>query len=410
LQVTLPVGRHLIRVSKDKYEQSPAKPIQVDKNQVTSVSFKLVELTVQPGFLEISSTPGASVKVDGVPWGTIGQDGKARVQVAPKASYVLEIQASNSDLWKKTVGPVRADQALPVTASLTFKPLPVVDAFTGPTEPVVQGQSAKITWKTSNARSVDIDGIGQNLNPNDSKEVAVSQNTTFTLIAKGEGGSSAARTLSVTVKAAVKPPSVLSFRASPARIQQGESTTLTWSTTDAQSVTIDNGIGTNSANGSRQVTPTQNTTYQLTASGPGGSANFTTSVIVDAKPQPTQPAPLPVVDQTAKEAAEIKDALNRLSAAYATQLVSEVKKEWTGMTKEQEKAVGGVFSNEGFKAVAIQYDGCSAPSVNGDTAVISCTETTSWTADKKRSSHPMPVSITLKKISGVWKVENKFGK
>jgi hypothetical protein len=418
LQITLPVGEHTIRVAKDKYSQLAAKKITVEKDQAANLSFKLAELTVEPGFLDISSTAGASLKIDGQPWGNIPPDGRAQIQVSPKATYLIELQAPNADSWIKTVGPVKADQHLNVTANLIFKAIPAtIESFTGPAEPVSPGQSVKITWKTANARTVDIGGIGPNLNPNDSRDVSIFQNETFTIVAKGDGGNSAPRTITVAVKSApARPPGVTSFTSSATKIRQGESVVLTWSTTDASSVSINGADVAPTSGGSQTVKPNQDTTYTLLAIGTGNPAKSSVSVAVDKAPTlipvpTTAPAPTPpVVDQSAKDATAIRDALNRLSAAYATQLVSEVKKEWTGMTKDQEKAVSGVFSNEGFKAVAIQYDGCSNPAVSADAATINCTETTSWTADRKRSSHPMQVAITLKKISGLWKVDTKLGK
>ncbi len=408
LQLTLPAGDHTVRVSKDKYNQIPAKQIHIDKDQSVSVTFSLLEMTGHPGFLEIASTPGATVKVDGQPWGTIGADGKARVQVEPKSTYLLQLEASNAEPWTKTVGPVRADQTLNVPASLTLKPAPNIELFTGPQE-VSAGQTVKIAWATSHAKSVDIDGVGQGLGPVGEKDVTVSQSITYTLTAKGDGGTST-KTLSIAVKAAAaRAPVVTSFKASPARIQQGDTTTLTWSTTDAQSVTIDNGIGTTAANGSHPVSPTQSTTYNLTATGPGGTSNYTTSVIVDAKSQPTQPTQ-PTTTQPSSDATAITAALTRLSAAYSTQLFDAVKAEWTGMTRDQERAMKGVFANQGLKALAMQYDACSNPTVSGDSATLTCTETMSYTADKKRQSNAVHVIITLKKTAGAWKVDTKFGK
>jgi len=297
---------------------------------------------------------------------------------------------------------------LPVAASLSLKPAPTVTFFNGPTE-VSAGQTVKIFWATSHASAVDIDNnVGQNLGPAGEKEVTVNQSITYTLTAKGDGGTST-KTLSISVKAAAaRAPTVTSFKASPARIQQGDTTTLTWSTTDAQSVTIDNGVGTNAANGSRPVSPTQSTTYNLTASGPGGTLNFTTSVIVDAKSQPTQPAQPPVPNQPSSDDAAIAAALVRHSAAYATLLVGEVKKEWTGMSKEQEKVLKGTFSS--VRGLLVQYDGCREPVVTGDTATITCTESMSYTADNKRVSRTFPVAITFKKLAGTWKVDTKVGK
>jgi tetratricopeptide (TPR) repeat protein len=408
LQLTLPAGDHTVRVSKDKYNQLPAKQIHLDKDQSVPVTFSLLEMTGHPGFVEITSTPGATVKVDGQAWGTIGADGKARVQVEPKSAYLLQIEASNAYPWTKTVGPVRADQTLNVPASLTLKPAPNIELFTGPSD-VSAGQTVKIAWATAHAKSVDIDNVGQGLNPVGEKDVTVNQSTTYTLTAKGDGGTST-KTLSIAVKAvAARAPVITSFKASPARIQQGDTTALTWSTTDAQSVTIDNGVGTTAANGSHPVSPTQSTTYSLTATGPGGTTNYTASVIVDAKSQPTPPTQ-PTTTQPSSDAAAITAALTRLSNAYSTQLFDPVKAEWTSMTRDQERAMKGVFSNQGLKALSMQYDSCSNPAISGDSATLTCTETMSFTADKKRQSKVVPVIITLKKTGGVWKVDTKFGK
>lgn len=68
--------------------------------------------------------------------------------------------------------------------------------------------------------------------------------------------------------------------ANPAVIQQGQQTTLTWQTSNANDVTIE-GLGTLSASGSRTVTPSSSTTYSLIAKGPGGSADASARVTVN---------------------------------------------------------------------------------------------------------------------------------
>jgi phospholipase C len=77
------------------------------------------------------------------------------------------------------------------------------------------------------------------------------------------------------------PTAVLS--ASPNGIEKGQTATLTWQTSNADSVSI-SGLGTVPANGSQQVTPTSNTTYTLTAQGTGGTQQATTTVIVTTTP------------------------------------------------------------------------------------------------------------------------------
>jgi len=81
-----------------------------------------------------------------------------------------------------------------------------------------------------------------------------------------------------------------SLSASPNTIDQGQSTTLTWQTTNATDVTID-GIGAVDTSGSRQVTPSDSTTYHLVAKGAGGTQDASARVTVNA--QPTPPAPPP---------------------------------------------------------------------------------------------------------------------
>jgi peptidoglycan-associated lipoprotein len=79
-----------------------------------------------------------------------------------------------------------------------------------------------------------------------------------------------------------------SLTANPETVDKGQSTTLTWQTTNATDVSID-GVGAVQASGSQQVTPADSTTYTLTAKGPGGTQQATARVTVNAPPAPTPP-------------------------------------------------------------------------------------------------------------------------
>jgi peptidoglycan-associated lipoprotein len=76
------------------------------------------------------------------------------------------------------------------------------------------------------------------------------------------------------------PAPTITLEASPSTITSGQPSTLKWNSTDATSITIDGGIGTVEASGSRQVTPAASITYTAKASGPGGSANTSARVTV----------------------------------------------------------------------------------------------------------------------------------
>ena len=81
------------------------------------------------------------------------------------------------------------------------------------------------------------------------------------------------------------PQPTASLTANPNSIQRGESTTLTWQTTNATDITLE-GIGAVQASGSQQVTPTESTTYRLTAKGAGGTQEATARVTVAMPPPP----------------------------------------------------------------------------------------------------------------------------
>jgi peptidoglycan-associated lipoprotein len=69
---------------------------------------------------------------------------------------------------------------------------------------IQSGQSASLTWQTSNATDVSIDGIGA-VQPNGSQTVSPTDSTTYHLMAKGAGGTQEA-TARLTVAAAPPPP------------------------------------------------------------------------------------------------------------------------------------------------------------------------------------------------------------
>src|SRR5271155_5461882 len=71
---------------------------------------------------------------------------------------------------------------------------------------IQRGQSATLTWQTSNATDVSIDGIGA-VQPNGSQQVTPGDSTTYHLVAKGSGGTQEASTrLTVTQPLPPAPP------------------------------------------------------------------------------------------------------------------------------------------------------------------------------------------------------------
>lgn len=92
-------------------------------------------------------------------------------------------------------------------------------------------------------------------------------------------------------KPAPAPGPIASLTAVPATIEEGKSATLTWSAQNSTDCTIEPAIGPVLPAGSMVVSPAAGTAYTLACSGPGGSAQSSTSVAV--RPKPVVP---PVVD------------------------------------------------------------------------------------------------------------------
>jgi len=80
-------------------------------------------------------------------------------------------------------------------------------------------------------------------------------------------------------------PSV-ALSASTASAQAGQPVTLTWSSTNATSITLEPSMGQVAAQGSAPVRPSQSTTYTVTATGPGGSARASAQVTITSAPSP----------------------------------------------------------------------------------------------------------------------------
>jgi hypothetical protein len=86
--------------------------------------------------------------------------------------------------------------------------------------------------------------------------------------------------VSVLMTGCDNPPIVLNFSASPSTINQGESSTLTWSVSKADTVTITPDVGPVASSGSTSVSPAVTTNYILTATNSAGSVTATATVNV----------------------------------------------------------------------------------------------------------------------------------
>lgn len=153
-------------------------------------------------------------------------------------------------------------------------PICVIDAQPPSIE---QGESSVLTWTTTRAASARINtSVGSNIGTvsigsNRTRTVSPVQTTVYTMIVTSSTGHTA--TCNTDIEVTVTPPPTptfsctnnVSFTASPTSITRGNSSTLSWNVTGADSVRFNQGINRTTFNDSVSVSPNNTTTYTLYA-------------------------------------------------------------------------------------------------------------------------------------------------
>ena len=195
--------------------------------------------------------------------GTVTAD--ASVVVSPEQSTTYTITAT---------GPGGTTTAA-VTVNVSYPPPPV--EFTGSPQVLnAPGDTATLSWTTNWADSCSIEPDIGSVPVNGSVQVTPTVNTTYTLTATGPGGITR-KSIAVSFPA----PSV-SLIADKQNVYTGNAVTLSWDSTNADTCTIEPGIGTVDTNGSTVVTPEKSTTYTISATGPGGTTTSSVAVNVSS--------------------------------------------------------------------------------------------------------------------------------
>ena len=156
---------------------------------------------------------------------------------------------------------------------------------------IVRGEGATLTWRSTSSTSCEGGGIGFQTGGELSGSIVVypTEDTTYSVTCTGEGEPAIA---SAAVTVTLPPPGqpTASLLATPTSIVNGESATLTWSSTNADACT-GTGFDTNGLsndNDGVEVSPTETTTYVLTCTGLGGTTDppSEATVTVTAPPPP----------------------------------------------------------------------------------------------------------------------------
>ena len=162
----------------------------------------------------------------------------------------------------------------------------MIGSFTANPYSIQPGQAATLSWDVSNASAVSISPAVGSVPNTGSLVVMPTDTTTYTLYAYSSQGTVSAST-TVTVTPYVSPyggtygTAVISyFTANPNYVQPGQAATLSWTVNSADTVTLSPLVGPVASTGSFDVTPTQTTTYALSAYNGAGTVSASTTVTV----------------------------------------------------------------------------------------------------------------------------------
>jgi hypothetical protein len=153
-------------------------------------------------------------------------------------------------------------------------PAPTVNFSASPIS-IMLGESTTLSWSTENAETVTIRPSIEGVELNGSMTVSPTQDTTYIITVTG-----IAETITSSVDVEVYQTPTATLTIVPDTIIKGDTTQLTWRTEHADSCEITPDIGEIACNGNYAVMPNDTTTYAITATGPGGTANDTATVTV----------------------------------------------------------------------------------------------------------------------------------
>lgn len=177
---------------------------------------------------------------------------------------------------------------------------PTIVRFEALPSTVPPGETSTLQWEITGAASASLD---QNVGPIAMKgnmPVTPASTTTYTISATNKYGTTTAQA-QVIIRGNAKTasgapqtynlPVVTVLKVEPANIVSGQTAMLTWEVQNSFDVAISPGLSIISPKGSKEVSPTFMTTYQLTANNAQGSIIATTTLTVSGV-QPNEETPV----------------------------------------------------------------------------------------------------------------------
>jgi hypothetical protein len=218
----------------------------------------------QAAVLSWNSTGAASCTASGAWSGTLTASGtQSTGPLSSAATYSLSC-----------IGP--GGLSSPASATVSILPVPVVTLTTSPAA-VASGGAATLLWTSSNATSCMASGAwsGAVSLSGTQSTGPVSAATSYSLTCSGPGGTSSA-------SATVNMIPTATFSVNPSVVAPGNTSTLTWISTNATSCTAGDGWSGTLPSSGTQVTSAVSTTtsYSLSCTGAGGTSAVASATLI----------------------------------------------------------------------------------------------------------------------------------
>lgn len=272
----------------------------------TSTSLPTIDLQISPQAVRVGEPAKATWQTTGAT--TCAANGSWSGPVALSNTIGVNLDVAASGIFTYGVsctgpGGKTATHEILIVGDV---PTPGIEFSLSP-QAIRPGDAATLRWSTTHATSCSGSGgtgsegwaAAQPLSNEpgfSTGAISAAGDYTYNLSCTGPGGSSEeSRVLRVDTSSPPAPP-FITFAALPTFIQPGQSTTLSWATSNATSCTASGGTGVDGWNGTQPTSSAGTTTgpiaivgnfaYTLTCAGTGGIAAESVNVLVSSAPQP----------------------------------------------------------------------------------------------------------------------------
>ena len=236
--------------------------------------------------------------------------------------------------------------------SVTANPAPTVTLTATPSS-VTSGGSSTLSWTSTSATTCTASGDwsgSKTVGSGTEVQNNLTSNKSYTITCTGTGGSASA-TATVTVTA--NPPPTIVITASPGSVTSGSSATLTWTSTNATTCTASGDwSGAKAINGTESTGAlTSGKTYNISCTGPGGTATAFTFVTVTANPVPT-------VTLVANPTSVVSNASSTLTWVSTNATTCTASGDWSGSkTLSGSEVQNNLTSNKSYTIVCTGLGG-----------------------------------------------------